>query len=247
MAVLSGIHPVTEALPRPAYGVTRLYLIRHGQTDWNAEGRYQGQIDSTLSERGREQSAQVAAALASVPLRAIYSSPLSRARDTAAALAAVHGLPVLTLDRLREVGMGEWEGLTSEEITARFGDILRARRRDPERVTPGGGETLAELRARGVEAVREIVACHPGETVAAVAHGGLNKTILLAVLDAPLHRYWAIRQDNGAINVLEFDERGARVALLNETAHLAPPVPPRSGTPETRAARGACSLPPRPE
>lgn len=227
--------------------MTRVYLIRHGQTDWNAEGRYQGQIDSVLSTLGREQAARLAEALAAVPFRAIYSSPLSRARDTAAAIAAVHSLPVRPLDRLREVGMGEWEGLTSEEITARFGDILRARRRDPERVTPGGGETLAELRARGIEAVGEMVARHPGETVAAIAHGGLNKTILLAVLDAPLSRYWAIRQDNGAINVLEFDALGARVALLNETAHLEMPAPPGSETGETPAARTGCTPRRRPE
>ena len=233
--------PPPEELPRPAHGVTRVYLIRHGQTDWNAEGRYQGQIDSVLSPLGREQAARLAVALAAIPFRAIYSSPLSRARDTAAGIAAAHGLPVHPLDRLREVGMGEWEGLTSEEITARFGDILRARRRDPEGITPGGGETLAALRVRGIEAVGEMVARHPGETIAAVAHGGLNKTILLAVLDAPLSRYWAIRQDNGAINVLEFDARGARVALLNETAHLEAPAPPRARTGETPAARAGCT------
>ena len=199
---------------------TRLYLIRHGETDWNAEGRYQGQIDTTLSDRGRAQTACLAEALAQVPFRAVYSSPLSRSRDTARAIAARHGLPVVALDGLREVGMGEWEGLTEQEITARFGAVLTARRQDPERVTPGGGESLGELQARGLEAIREIVARHPGETVAVVAHGGLNKTILLGLLDAPLIRYWTIRQDNGAINVLEFDERGVRVQLLNETAHL---------------------------
>ncbi|HLJ59469.1 MAG TPA: histidine phosphatase family protein [bacterium] len=231
----------SEALPRSAHGVTRVYLIRHGQTDWNAEGRYQGHIDSALSTLGREQAARLAVALAAVPFRAIYSSPLSRARDTAAAIAAPHGLPVRPLDRLREVAMGEWEGLTSEEITARFGDILRARRRDPERITPGGGETLAELRARGIQVIGEMVARHPGETIAAVAHGGLNKTILLAVLDAPLSRYWAIRQDNGAINVLEFDAKVARVALLNETAHLEAPAPPRMKTGETPAAQVRCT------
>ena len=199
---------------------TRLYLIRHGETDWNVEGRYQGQIDSTLSARGRAQTERLAEALAAVPFRAVYSSPLSRSRETAQVVAAAHGLAVVPVDGLREVGMGEWEGLTEQEISERFGPVLTARRQDPERVTPGGGESLVALQARGLETVREIVARHPGETVAVVAHGGVNKTILLALLGAPLNRYWAIRQDNGAINVLEFDARGARIQLLNETAHL---------------------------
>lgn len=214
---MTDAHP---APPRTPADPTRLYLIRHGETDWNVENRYQGQIDSTLSDRGRVQTERLAEALAQVPLQAVYSSPLSRARETAQVVAAVHGLPVVTLDGLREVGMGEWEGLTEQEITARFGDVLTARRRDPERVTPGGGESLVALQARGLDTVRQIVARHPGGTVAVVAHGGLNKTILLALLGAPLGRYWTIRQDNGAINVLEFDARGARVQLLNETAHL---------------------------
>jgi alpha-ribazole phosphatase len=199
---------------------TLLYLIRHGETDWNVEGRHQGQFDSSLSERGRAQTACLAEALARVPFRAIYTSPLSRSREAALAIAARHALPVIALDGLREVAMGEWEGMTEAEINERFGPVLTARRKDPEHVTPGGGESLPALQARGLETINEIVARHPGETVAVVAHGGLNKTVVLAVLGAPLARYWSIRQDNGAINVLEFDGRGPRVRLLNETAHL---------------------------
>jgi len=206
--------------PRTADDPSRLYLIRHGETDFNVEGRYQGQIDSTLSQRGRAQTECLAEALARVPFRAIYSSPLSRSLETAQAIAARHALAVVPLDGLREVGMGEWEGLTEDEITARFGPVLTARRKDPEYVTPGGGESLGALQARGLATIRGLVARHPCEAIAVVAHGGLNKAILLGILGAPFSRYWAIRQDNGAINVLEFDDRGARVRLLNETAHL---------------------------
>ncbi len=211
--------------PRPSpqtdhAGATRFYLIRHGQTDWNAERRYQGQIDSRLSEVGRAQAAQLAHVLARIPLRAVYSSPLSRALRTAEAIAGPHDLRVVTMELLGEVRLGDWEGLTVAEIVSRFGPIYEARRRDPERVTPRGGETLAELGARAMHAVRQIVARHPGGTVAAVAHGGVNKTILLSVLGAPFGSYWRIRQDNAAINVLEFGGGRARVTLLNETSHL---------------------------
>ncbi len=233
-------------LPAPAQE-TRLYLIRHGQTDWNAEERYQGQIDSTLSARGRDQAARLARTLASVPLRAVYTSPLSRARDTATVIAAPHGLAVITLETLREVNMGEWEGLTAPEITDRFGDVLRARRRDPQGVTPAGGEALADLQARALGAVACMVGRHPGATIAAVAHGGLNKTILLAVLGAPLSRYWAIRQDNAAINLVVFGETGARVELLNETSYLEAAAARRPGIEGTPAAPAACTRRPQSE
>lgn len=105
-------------------------------------------------------------------------------------------------------------------MRARFGGVFQARRRDPEHVTPEGGETLAELAARGLRAVRQIIAAHQGASVAAVAHGALNKVILLSVLGAPFASYWRIRQDNGAINLLDFDGDRARITLLNETSHL---------------------------
>ena len=197
-----------------------MYLIRHGQTDWNAEGRYQGQTDSQLSTLGRAQAGQLARALASHPLAAVYSSPLSRALHTAQAIAAPHGLPVRTVDLLREIGLGVWERLTELEINEKFGRVLEVRRLDPLGVIPHGGETLAAVQARGMQAVSEIIARHPGETVAAVAHGAVNKMIILAALDAPHGSVFSIRQDNGAINVLEFAGGRARVMSLNETSHL---------------------------
>jgi probable phosphoglycerate mutase len=155
-----------------------------------------------------------------VRLAAVYSSPLSRARLTAEAIAEPHGLDVIPLNELREIRLGVWEGLTESEVSARFAEVFYARRRDPERVAPEGGETLADLGARGLRAVHRIVACHPEEAVAAIAHGAINKAILLSVLHAPLRSYWRIRQDNAAINILDFDGDRARVTLLNETAHL---------------------------
>jgi broad specificity phosphatase PhoE len=124
------------------------------------------------------------------------------------------------MDRLREVGLGIWEGLTMAEIEARFGAVIQARRRDPVGVTPEDGESLPALADRGMEAMREIVARHPGDTVAMVAHGALNRVILLSVLGAPLSSYWRIRQDNAAINIVELARDRARVLLVNGTSHL---------------------------
>src|SRR5712691_3796041 len=106
------------------HAVTRVYLIRHGQSVWNAEGRFQGQADSVLSDLGRTQAARLSDALADVPLEAVYSSPLSRARLMAEAIAAPHRLSVVPVDDLREIGLGVWEGLTEAEIVGRFGPVI---------------------------------------------------------------------------------------------------------------------------
>lgn len=150
----------------------------------------------------------------------MYSSPLSRALDTAAAIAARHRLAVVTVDALKEINLGNWEGLTIGEVAVRHPDLLAARRRDPLRVAPEGGETIADVHGRALPALRAIVAAHPGETVAVVAHGAVNKAILLSVLGSPLESYGRMAQDNAAINVLEWRAGTPRVVALNETGHL---------------------------
>ncbi|HKV43434.1 MAG TPA: histidine phosphatase family protein [bacterium] len=207
---------------------TRIYLIRHGQTVWNAEGRFQGQTDSALSTLGYRQATCLSAVLAPLPIAAVYSSPLSRARLTAEAIADAHGLPVVEVADLREIGMGVWEGLTAAEITQRFGSVIEPRRRNPEWIAPQGGETLADVRARSMQAVLAIAGRHAGATVAVVAHGAVIKTVILTALDAPLTSYWRIRQENAAMNILDLGGDQPRVRVINETGHLSEIPPERS-------------------
>jgi broad specificity phosphatase PhoE len=159
-------------------------------------------------------------------------------------IAARHGLPVVTVDALREISLGNWEGMTIGEVAARYPDRLAARRRDPLHVAPEGGETILEAYERAMPTVRAIVAAHPGETVAVVAHGAVNKTILLSVLGSPLASYRDMRQDNAAINVLEWNGSAPRVVAVNKTAHLDGLRPPRADSPETPAAPQAYTPPP---
>jgi phosphoserine phosphatase len=201
--------------------MTRVYLLRHGQTVWNSEGRAQGQMESELSPLGRAQAAGLAHALSALPLRAVYSSPLLRALDTAQAVAAAHGLAVVTDRRLREIGLGAWEGLTTAQINGRFGDMIARRRRDPLGVVPPGGESLPQVQARVMEALQAILGDHADAMIVIVAHGAVNRIVLLTVLGAPLTSYWRLRQDNGAINVVEFNGGRSSVRAVNETAHLA--------------------------
>lgn len=150
------------------------------------------------------------------------------------------------MDALKEINLGDWEGLTIDEVAARHAARLAARRADPLHVAPDGGETIADVHARVLPAIRAIVAAHPGETVAVVAHGAVNKTVLLDVLGAPLASYGAMRQDNAAINVLDWDGAERCVLVVNETAHLDGRMPSRPDTAETPAApRGYTPRPPR--
>jgi broad specificity phosphatase PhoE len=180
-----------------------------------------------------------------VTLEAVYSSPLSRAVDTAAPIAARHGLSVVTLDALKEIGLGVWEGLTFAEVALRDPERLAARRRDPLHVAPDGGETILDVCARALPALSGIAAAHPNGAVAVVAHGAVNKAILLHLLGLPLEGYRRMQQDNGALNLIEWDGPAARVLSLNETAHL--DGASRADSPETQEAPPAYMPRPRPE
>lgn len=200
--------------------LTRIYLLRHAETTWNNERRYQGTLNSPLSELGWDQSILTRDALRDAPLRAVYSSPLARAQETAHVIAEPHGLPVTSVTDLSEIRVGEWEGLTTSEIEARYADAVHQWYTTPHLARIPGGETIEEMRARAVAAFEEILSRHKDQTVAVVAHGGVNKSIILTALGAPLASYWRIRQHNACINVLAYEGARARVRIINETRHL---------------------------
>ncbi len=176
-------------------------------------------MDSPLSAVGWQQAERAARLLAHAPLRAIYASPLKRALDTAQRVAVPHALPVIPVLGLQEIHQGVWESLRFAEVQERFGELVHAWWTDPVGVRVPGGETIGEVRTRAMAALHEIVQQHPGETIAVVAHGGVNKTILLTLLGAPLASYWRVRQGNGCINVLEFANGQATVLALNHIEH----------------------------
>ena len=160
--------------------MTTLLLVRHGETDWNREGRWQGGSDTSLNELGREQAQALAAELDG-DIDVIYSSDLARARETAEIIAAKVGRDVRLDPRLRERGFGAWEGLTGPEIEERFGDALRLWR-------AGGGpgaddaESFEEFSDRVNDFVDEVVRTHPGEQVLVVSHGGSIRAIHAAAV-----------------------------------------------------------------
>jgi broad specificity phosphatase PhoE len=150
--------------------VTEILLARHGETDWNRESRFQGHADPPLNDRGREQAAELAEALADVELAALYSSPLRRAFETAGLVAARHGLRAVPVDGLREVDVGSWQGLTRDEVERRFpGQFQRwldyAQGWDD-------GETYEAMAERVLAVLEELAARHDGERILAMTHGG---------------------------------------------------------------------------
>jgi probable phosphoglycerate mutase len=200
---------------------TRLILIRHGETAWNVATRIQGHTDIALSPLGLAQAGRLAQALADEPLAAIYASDLSRARQTAEAVAAVQGLPVRLDPSLRERAFGRFEGLTWDEISQGYPeDAARWRRREPD-FPVGGGESLTTFSARCLDAARRAAAAHAGQSIALVAHGGvldcLYRAATRVALDAP--RSWQL--GNAAINRLLATGDGFTLIGWNDDHHLA--------------------------
>lgn len=166
----------------------RLILLRHGQTDWNAGGRMQGQLDTELTDLGRMQAKEAARELISHDPRAIIASDLRRAHDTALILGEASGMPVTCDARLRETHLGDWQGMTATEVDAGYPGA-RARWRADPRFTPPGGESKVAVAARGTELVRELVRTDPewpGHAIVLVAHGGLIAGLTAALLGLPV-------------------------------------------------------------
>ena len=202
---------------------TRLFLIRHGETLANREFRYIGARDDALSEIGERQAAQLAEALAPLPIAEVYSSPLQRTRNTALAIAAPHRLQVKVEDALRECNFGAWEGLSRAEVLARGPaevQLLQAWERDAS-VAPPDGESFAAMQQRVRAFVDELAQTHAGQALALVSHVGPIKVLLAAALEAPTSASMRIFLDPATISVVDWQSGGrALVRLVNSHAHL---------------------------
>jgi alpha-ribazole phosphatase len=202
--------------------LTKLFLARHGQTLWNHVARYQGHTDTPLNDTGATQAKLLSLRLAAEPLQAVYSSDLKRALETARIIAEPHGLVVQTLPQLREINFGAWEGLTHQEIKTRFGDISDRWYAAPGSVRIPDGETFQELRERAYDAVKDLVKRHDQSSIAVVTHGATIRAIICALLDIDLNKVFQIRQDNAALNIMDFYGELGVLGLLNDTYHLEP-------------------------
>jgi broad specificity phosphatase PhoE len=150
--------------------MTRLVLIRHGETDWNMEGRYQGQADPPLNLRGEEQARDLAARLQPLGLELLYTSPLQRAAQTARLIGEFLGIPVHQEARLMEIHQGDWQARLRSEIQSLYPELFRQWERQPWQVSPPQGETLVEVQKRVEAALDDILSRHPGACIGLVTH-----------------------------------------------------------------------------
>jgi broad specificity phosphatase PhoE len=200
---------------------TRLLLVRHGVTLVTAENRFSGAEGVELSDDGRAQAGKLAARLAATPVAVIYTSPLSRAADTAEILARPHKLAPVVRDGLREISHGHWEGLTRAEVEARYPGEYEAWEADPFLYAPEGGETGLAVLARALPVIRSIVTAHRDATALVVSHKATLRLVLASLLGFEPRGYRdRLDQAPACLNIVEFrDEVRARLMLFNDTAH----------------------------
>ena len=188
--------------------MTRLLLVRHGQTDWNYEGRYQGQADPPLNHQGRTQAQALAAQLTGEPLSAIYSSDLHRALETAQIIARGLAVPIQVDARLREIKLGRWEGMLYADIQAQYPALWWAREQDPVHVRAPDGENVAELTKRVYEMANEISARYTSGQVLVVTHGLVISVLKCRVLGIPMEQSFSHIPGNTHLILLEWDPAG---------------------------------------
>lgn len=204
--------------------MNRIVLVRHGQTEWNvgaeAGERFRGRVDLPLDDAGLAQAQAVAQRLADLPIVAVYSSPLKRAMETARPTAQQLGLPVQPLPGIIDINYGDWQGLSPAEVAQAHPHLYPRWLETPHRVKFPHGESLRQVRLRGMTALKEASTRHEGQVILLVAHQVVNKVLVCAMLGLGNSHFWRIRQDNACLNVFERQEGIFTAVLINDTCHL---------------------------
>ncbi len=200
--------------------MTKIILVRHGQTPWNKDKIFRGSKDIPLNDQGREEARLAGEWLKGETMQAAYTSPLSRSRDTALAIAGHHGVTVQDLPGLSDLCYGDWEGVPLTEVKIKFADLYRQWETAPQTVRFPGGETLEELRQRSMSAVEEVVRRHPDQVVLLSAHRAVNKVLIAALIGLDNSHFWRIGQDTTAVNRFTWDGNIWHIMAINDICHL---------------------------
>ncbi len=198
----------------PSSRPTHLILIRHGETPWTRERRYQGRSDTSLTAQGIRQSKKAAKKLRTFGIQVLYSSSLKRARQTAGVISKMTRLPLRIDPRLNELSFGRWEGVRAVDLLKRKDPVFLQWSRG-RIVTPPGGESLRHLRLRVSKFLKECLRRHKGKTVALVSHGGPIKVFIFTALGLPLRSLWSLRIDPASMSVLTFCPHFTQLGRLN--------------------------------
>ncbi|MEN6521780.1 MAG: histidine phosphatase family protein [Armatimonadota bacterium] len=198
----------------------RFFIVRHGETAWNAGGRIQGHTDVELTKTGLEQAQLAAKRLQNEKIDLVYSSDLKRASVTGEAIASLHSVPVITTPLLREACLGEWQGLTLREAAEKFPKEYEAYSRDSIAHRPPEAERLEEVIARCRQFLDDVIEKHPNSSLAVACHGGSVRGILAAAFGLGPELYRRVRLDNGGITILDITDNRPLLVSLNDTCHM---------------------------
>ena len=207
----------------------RIYLVRHGETEWNRARRFQGRSNLPLNQEGRKQVKALALTLKNKPLTAIYTSPLIRALETARLIKAFHPtIPIFEEKGFIEMDLGEFDGMKAQDWAEQYPDFRKAWNENPASLKMPGGESLKEVQIRAKDTLERITRIYPPDTTILISsHNFVNLTILCDLLKIPLHRFRELRQNNAAFNVICKKGNRLYVELVNEQSHLNGLLPKR--------------------
>ena len=200
--------------------MTHIFIIRHGQTEWNRVERFRGLTNLELNDTGVKQAEAAAVRLMEWPVAAVYASPLKRAMRTAEAIARPRNLEVLPLESIIDMNFGKWHGLSLDEARHQYPELYELWETQPHKVQFPEGENLPQVQARAMAAVKALMNNHPSDTLALVSHRVICKLLVLGLLGLDSSHFWQIEQNVAAINHFVVRD-GLPIAItINETFHL---------------------------
>ena len=201
----------------------KFFVVRHGETEWNKLGRFQGHTDISLDERGMAQAKETAVASEGWGHTAIYSSPLVRTVQVAEEIAKVSSMSVSQEPGLKELSLGELEGVTGEEMRNGWPEVFAAWRAEPENMSMPNGESLGQLRDRTWQVILDIEQRHsPDESIVVISHNFAIRSIINELLGVPLAYFHRMSLNLASVCTFDSDDRGRRLTGYNSTSHLSP-------------------------
>ena len=199
--------------------MAKLYLIRHGETDYNNSLRFQGQTDIPLNQKGIEQAERAADFLRNIPLQAIYTSTLIRAKTTAEIIARAKGMELQETDALREMSFGIWENMNTKDIQKKYAKEWKDFFANPANTKIPQGESMSDAQKRVYPVVQEILDRYPEGDVAFVAHGGIIRVLICTMLGLDLNRAWHLHVGNASITCFYYWGRSYTLDYANLTQY----------------------------
>ena len=200
--------------------MTSIYLVRHGQTAWNKEEIFRGRTDIPLDETGLKQAELAGEYFKAMVIQGVYSSPLSRAWQTAEPIALFQNLKAQPIEGIIDMSFGNWEGHALQEIERIDPETYRQWREEPHLAKLPGGESLDDVRFRAMAALEWVIKKHPEGSVVLISHRVVNKVLICGILGIDNSHFWQIAQDTAAINLIQYKKGRYILSLMNETCHL---------------------------